>query len=85
MKMSYFDYTEVFFWGSNWQLPSIGLDNGMAPNRRQTIIWINVVPIHWRIYAGGGGGGAVGCGGVVVVVVVRWVVVVVVVGGGGGG
>ena len=34
-----------------WQLSSIGLDNGLAPNRRQAIIWTNADPIHWRIYA----------------------------------
>ena len=27
----------------------IGLDNGLAPNRRQVIIWNNADPIHWRI------------------------------------
>ena len=27
---------------------SIGLDNGLAPNRRRAIIWDNVDPIHWR-------------------------------------
>ena len=27
------------------------LDNGLAPNRRQAIIWTNVDTIHWRIYA----------------------------------
>ena len=31
--------------------PSIGLDNGSAPNRRQAIIWTNADPIQWRIYA----------------------------------
>ena len=36
---------------SNWQYPNMGLDNGLAPNRRQAIIWTNVDPIHWRIYA----------------------------------
>ena len=25
--------------------------NGLAPNRRQAIIWTNADPIHWRIYA----------------------------------
>ena len=35
--------------------PSIGLDNGLALNRRQAIIWTNVAPIHWRIYAAPGG------------------------------
>ena len=34
-----------------WQYSSTGSDNGMAPNRRQAIIWINADPIHWRIYA----------------------------------
>ena len=29
----------------------IGLDNGLAPNRQQAIIWTNADPIHWRIYA----------------------------------
>ena len=29
---------------------SIGLDNGLAPNRRQAIIWTYADPIHWRIY-----------------------------------
>ena len=39
----------------NWQYPSIGLDNGLAPNRWQAIIWANADPIHWRIYAALGG------------------------------
>ena len=30
---------------------SIGLDNGLAPNRRQAIIWTNADLIHWCIYA----------------------------------
>ena len=30
---------------------SIGLDNDLAPIRRQAIIWTNADPIHWRIYA----------------------------------
>ena len=30
---------------------TIGLDNGLAPNRRQAIIWTNADPIPWRIYA----------------------------------
>ena len=28
----------------------IGLDNGLAPNSLQAIIWTNADPIHWRIY-----------------------------------
>ena len=34
-----------------WQYTSIGLDNGLAPNRRQATIQTNAVLIHWRIYA----------------------------------
>ena len=30
---------------------SVGLDNGLAPNRRQTIIWNNDGLVYWRIYA----------------------------------
>ena len=37
--------------------PSIGLDNGLAPSRRQTIIRTNGHPIHWRTYAALGGDG----------------------------
>ena len=58
-KVLYFDsnFTEVCSQGSNWQQPSIGSDNGLAPNRRQAIIWTNVDPIHWHIYAALGGAG----------------------------
>ena len=57
MKSFGFDkkITKVCSCGSNWQYPSIGLDNGLAPNRRQAIIWTNADPIHWRIYATLGG------------------------------
>ena len=34
------NFTEVCSYGSNWQYPSIGSDNGLAPNRRQAIIWM---------------------------------------------
>ena len=56
-KNLYFDknFTDVCPQGSNWQSSSIGLDNGMAPNRRQAIIWTNADPINWRIYATLGG------------------------------
>ena len=30
---------------------SIGSGNGLAPTSRQAIIWRNVDPVHWRIYA----------------------------------
>ena len=41
--------------GSNCQRAIIGLANGLAPNRRQAIIWSNADRIHWRIYAAQGG------------------------------
>ena len=37
-------------------ITSNGLDNGLAPNRRQAIIWTNADPIHRRIYAALEGG-----------------------------
>ena len=37
------------------QLTSIGLDNGLVPNRRQAIIWTSADTIHWRMYAALGG------------------------------
>ena len=37
--------------GSNWQYVIIGSDNGLAPNRRQAIIWTNEGPVYWRMYA----------------------------------
>ena len=36
---------------SNWQYPSIDLDNGLVPNRRQAIIWNNADQMHVRIYS----------------------------------
>ena len=30
---------------------SIGLNNGLAPNRGQAIIWTHTDAVHWRIYA----------------------------------
>ena len=41
---------------ANWQNPGICSGNGLAPNRRQTINWINADSVHWRIYAASGGG-----------------------------
>ena len=57
-KVVYFDenFTETCSLGSNKQYLIIGLDNGLAPNRRQAIIWTNADPIHWRIYAALGEG-----------------------------
>ena len=34
----------------NWQYGSIDSDNGLAPNRRQGIIWSNVGMFYWCIY-----------------------------------
>ena len=39
----------------NEQWTSIGLNDGLAPDRRQAIIWNNVDSIHWRIYEALGG------------------------------
>ena len=36
------------------QMTTQYLYNGLAPNRRQTIIWPNADPIHWGIYAAHG-------------------------------
>ena len=55
----------VFWLKFHWRLilrvqltiSSMGLDNGLAPIRRQAIISINVDPVHWRIYAARGGDG----------------------------
>ena len=34
--------------------PALVSDNGLAPNRRQAIIWINADSMHWHIYAAQG-------------------------------
>ena len=44
------DFTEVCSWGSSQQYSSIGSDNGLAPARRQAIIWTNDDQAYWRIY-----------------------------------
>ena len=36
---------------SNQQYSSIGSDNGLAPAKQQTIIWINDGRVWWHIYA----------------------------------
>ena len=41
--------------GPVYKKNSIGLNNGLAPNRRQVIIWTNADPIHWRIHTTLGG------------------------------
>ena len=42
--------TGVCSLGLNWKSISIGSDNGLAPNKWQTIIWANDALFHWRIY-----------------------------------
>ena len=37
--------------GTNWQYIIIGLDNGLALNRRQAIIFTNDDLVNWHIYA----------------------------------
>ena len=43
--------TEMCSLGSDSQHARIGSDNGLAPNRRQAIIWTNYGLGYWRIYA----------------------------------
>ena len=43
------------FPGVQSQWASIGLGNGLAPNRQQAITWTNDDPVHWRTYAALGG------------------------------
>ena len=44
----------------NCQYVSNGSDYGLAPSRRQAIIWTNAYPIQQRIYAALGGDGLSG-------------------------
>ena len=41
--------------GPIYEQTIIGLDDGLASNMRQAIIWTNADPIHWRIYTALGG------------------------------
>ena len=45
------NFTKVCSQASSWQYISIGLDDGLAPNRWQTIIWTNDVLGCRRMYA----------------------------------
>ena len=47
---SYSNLTEINSQRSNWKYANIGLDNGLAPNRCQTISWTNDGLVSWRIY-----------------------------------
>ena len=53
--MKSFVFWLSFPWNLFLMVQLISLDNGLAPNRRQAIIWTNVERIHWRIYAAQGG------------------------------
>ena len=46
-----FKFNWNLFPGIQLKMNIIGLDNGLAPNRRQAIIWTNADPVDWRIYA----------------------------------
>ena len=41
--------------GPNRQYVTIGSDNGLAPSRRQAIIWTSADSVHWRIIVALGG------------------------------
>ena len=45
-----YDFTKVCSSGFNLQYPIIGSDNGLAPTRRQAIIWTKDGLAYWRIY-----------------------------------
>ena len=52
LKLLYFNHNcnEICSLGSNWHYGSNGSDNGLAPNRRQAIIWTSNGLGYWRIY-----------------------------------
>ena len=45
------NFIEICSLRSNWQWPSIGSNNDLAPNGRQAIVWTNDGSVYWRIYA----------------------------------
>ena len=45
------NFPEICSLGTNWQYVSIGSGNGLAPVRRQAIIWTNDGLVYWRIYS----------------------------------
>ena len=55
------NFTEICSQESNWQYASIGLGNGLVPNRRQAIAWINDDLVYWTIYAALGGDELTSC------------------------
>ena len=46
----FWDFIEICSWWCNQQYTSIGLDNGLAPNWRQAIMWTYDGIDHWRMY-----------------------------------
>ena len=52
-KVLYFDkdWTDICFQGPSQQYTSTSSDNGLVPNRRQSITWANNGPVYWCIYA----------------------------------
>ena len=51
----WFKLQRSLFLRVNWQQLNVGSGNGLAQNRRQTIIWTSASPVHWLIYAALGG------------------------------
>ena len=52
-KLLCFDenFNEIYLQRSDCQYPSIGSENGLAPNRWQAITWTNDGLVYWHIYA----------------------------------
>ena len=48
--MKSFVFWLKFHWSLLLRVQLIGLDNGLARNKWQAIIWTNADRIHWRIY-----------------------------------
>ena len=51
MKMIEFRFDFYWVQGSRLQWAGIASGNGLAPIRRQAIIWTNADTVHWRTYA----------------------------------
>ena len=51
MFVFWFEFHWSVFLRAQLTIFSIGSDDGLAPIRRQALIWTNADPVHWRIYA----------------------------------
>ena len=53
MKIDWLHYflIEAYCLGYDWREGTKGLDNGLASNKRQAIVWTNDDPLHRCIYA----------------------------------